>query len=123
MGMRNNTIFKPTKTNNMKPIIKQEQQDTTDTILTSDIKYKHIVVAINPYKVPTILSKPFDESGRELTFLSVAEDFTNGNGYPFSYNEDTIESMVNYAINTGWNVAVYPQSEWKAALKWLIDNA
>jgi hypothetical protein len=107
----------------MKPIIKQEQQDTTDTILTGMITKMHIVVGISQYGMPTILTKPFGDNGRDYTFLILSDEFIDGNGYNFSYNEDTIESMVNYAINTGWQVAVFPQSDWKAALKWLIDNA
>ena len=106
----------------MKPIIKQEQQDT---ILTSDITDSHLVVAVINGQ-PRILGRGWMQSGESLTFFALKgsmECITTGNGIPYSDDENTPQKMVEYTLTHNNPVAVFPQSDWKAALKWLIDNA
>ena len=103
----------------MKPIIKQEQQDT---ILTSEITDRHLVVAVINNE-PCILTKGHGETKDRLCFMSIGDAFTNGNGYRFGTLE-TIKDMTERAMSDkDSKVAVFPQSDWKAALQWLIDNA
>lgn len=115
------TIFNKNQITIMTPIIENQKQDT---ILTKDITWQHLVVAVIDGK-PCILGKPFEKSGRELTFFtlcSITNCITYGNGYDYSTNEDTPQKMVEYALGMGNKVAVFNQSDWKDALKWLIDN-
>lgn len=106
----------------MTPIIKAEAQDK---ILTSEITFNHIVVAIID-KSPTILSKGYKEASEQLSFKCISnatEIITMGNGYSFG-EIDTIKGMVEYALNVKQaNIAVFENTDWKQALQWLIDNA
>jgi hypothetical protein len=104
----------------MKPIIKQEQQDT---ILTSEITDRHLVVAVINGK-PRILGKGWNQGKYQLCFFAINDEMTIGNGVQYSNEQDTIKKMVEYVMSfSNTNIAVFTQSDWKAALKWLIDNA
>lgn len=109
----------------MKPIIKQEQQDT---ILTSEITNNHLIVAIIEGE-PCILGRGYYELPKKLIFFYLyghggQKIITEGNGRDF-HELDTIQKMVEYAItaNNKNKLAVYNQDDWKLALQWLIDNA
>lgn len=104
----------------MKPIIKQEQQDT---ILTSEITNRHIIVGINGSNYPCILYKPHSNDMSSLTFGAISNNMVYGNGWNFSSKENSIQKMVEYALKNGWQIAVFKECDWKLALQWLIDNA
>ena len=104
----------------MKPIIKEEK---TETILTSDITDIHLVVGII-FDRPSILSKGYTEGREELTFCNLEDTFVYGNGFNYTSADNTIQKMVELAIdNTENKVAVFKQDDWKQALQWLIYNA
>ena len=100
----------------MKPIIEKENQDT---ILTSEITGKHIVVGYSETKVPMILTREKFRGGT-FSFRLLNDVFTNGNGYD---DFDTIEEATNNQINKNAKIEVFNEKDWKKALQWLIDNA
>ena len=100
----------------MKPIIEKENQDT---ILTSEITGKHIVVGYSNTKAPMILTREKFREGT-FSFRLLNNVFTNGYGYS---DFDTIEEATNDQINENSKIEVFEEKDWKKALQWLIDNA
>ncbi len=105
----------------MTPIISREQQDT---ILTSEITDKHLVVAVIKAQ-PCILTKGYDQGNKDLSFFTFDRYFSYGNGYSLTDDYDTIQKMVDYWLcdKDCKAIAVFHESDWKKALQWLIDNA
>ena len=100
----------------MKPIIEKENQDT---ILTSEINGRHVVVGYSKTKEPMILTQENFIDGT-FSFRLLHDMFTNGNGYD---DFDTIEEATNDRINENSKIEVFYEKDWKKALQWLIDNA
>ena len=102
----------------MKPIIEKENQDT---ILTSEITGKHIIVGIQHGK-PIILTN----SGLKQVnyrFALLDSNFTNRNCY--GSDSQSIKTAIDKMIIYGGKVKleVFHEKDWKKALQWLIDNA
>jgi hypothetical protein len=98
-------------------------------IYSDQITEQHICVAIIS-GTPCILGKGYHEPNHRLSWLILGvTDYnhtaiiTKGNGYDVSYSHDTIQKMVDWAIDNKYTVKVYKKSDWKQALQWLIDNA
>ena len=100
----------------MKPIIEKENQDT---ILTSEITGRHVVVGCSKTKEPMILTRENFIDGT-FSFRILHDAFTSGNGYD---DFDTIEEATNDRINKNSKIEVFEEKDWKKALQWLIDNA
>jgi len=101
----------------MKPVIELPK---ADVILTSKITEEHIVVAVIS-KSPCILTKGYGEPESKMKFTTLANGFSYGLGYTTPFN--TLKEKVEWAINKNYPIVVFHQSDWKDALKWLIDNA
>lgn len=101
----------------MKPIIKREAEET---ILTSEINEKHIIVSIIEGQ-PCILTKGYYQSQDQQSFKVISDKFTIGNSY-YSNGFETIERIVSHAIMKKNKVEVFHEKDWKKALQWLIDN-
>ena len=100
----------------MKPILKKESKDV---ILTNEITKSHIVVGLNLYKRPVILtSKDYDSEDYKFTLFN--SGFTRNNGYG---KFESIRELVEYYMNLDWKLEVFHEKDWKKALQWLIDNA
>jgi hypothetical protein len=88
----------------------------------------HIVVAIINGD-PTILGKGYYEGMDKLTFFILGGDddsspITGGNGYDFSHTDDTVEKMIRKVLaNENNKVEAFHVTEWRAAMKWLLNNA
>ena len=99
----------------MKPILKNENKDV---ILTNKITKSHIVVGLNLYKRPVILTnKDYDTEDYKFTLFN--SGFTRNNGYG---KFESIQELVEYYIEAGWKLEVFHEKDWKKALQWLIDN-
>jgi hypothetical protein len=101
----------------MKPIIEIVKQDV---ILTSQIKEYHIIVAVINNN-PCILTTHTNGMQNILKFVIVSNEITLGNSYIGGKN--SIKERAEWAIENNHPIAVFHQSDWKDALKWLIDNA
>ena len=100
----------------MKPILKKGNKDV---ILTNKITKSHIVVGIDLYKHPVILTnKDYDTEDYKLTLFN--SGFTQNNGYG---KFESIQELVEYYMDSGWKLEVFHQKDWKKALQWLINNA
>ena len=100
----------------MKPILKKEDKNV---ILTNKITNKHIVVGIDLYKHPVILTNGnYNTKNYKLTLFN--NGFTRNNGYGVF---ESIQELVEYYLDSGWNIEVFHEKDWKEALQWLIDNA
>ena len=100
----------------MKPILKKENKDV---ILTNKITKSHIVVGLDLYKHPVILTnKDYDTEDYKFTLFN--SEFTRNNGYG---NFESIRELVEYYMNLDWKLEVFHEKNWKKALQWLIDNA
>ena len=100
----------------MKPILRKENKDV---ILTNKITNSHIVVGLDLYKHPVILTnKDYDTEDYKFTLLN--RGFTRNNGYG---NFESIQELVEYYMNSDWKLEVFHEKDWKKALQWLIDNA
>ena len=100
----------------MKPILKREN---IDVILTSKINIRHIVVGLNLANSPVILTtEKYGVEKYKLTLMN--RGFTLNKGYD---EFESIEELVEYYVEKGWNLEVFHEDDWKKALQWLIDNA
>lgn len=100
----------------MKPILKKENEDV---ILTSKITTKHIVVGLDSYNNPVILTtEKYGIEKYKLTLMN--EGFTRNNGYG---EFESIQKLVKFYIREGWKLEVFHEDDWKKALQWLINNA
>ena len=100
----------------MKPILKKESKDV---ILTNKITSNHIIVGLDLYNHPVILTKEnYDIEKYSLTLFN--SGFTRNNGYG---KFGSIQELVEYYMNSGWKLEVFHEKDWKKALQWLIDNA
>jgi len=107
----------------MKPII---STGTKDTILTSEITWNHLIVAVIQGE-PCILGRGYNEVDSNIPFFVLKNNcgskcITTGNGYPRSPKEDTPQKMVEFFIKQGEKVAVFHQDDWRDALTWLLEN-
>ena len=100
----------------MKPILKKESKDV---ILTNKITESHIVVGLDLYKHPVILTnKDYDTEDYKFTLFN--SGFTRINSYG---KFESIRELVEYYMNLDWKLEVFHEKDWKKALQWLIDNA
>ena len=100
----------------MKPILKKENKNV---ILTNEITKSHIVVGLDLYKRPVILTnKEYDTEDYKLTLFN--SGFTRSNGYG---KFESIQELVEFYMDSGWELEVFHEKDWKKALQWLIDNA
>lgn len=100
----------------MKPILKKENKDV---ILTNKITSSHIVVGLNLDNNPVILTNE-NYNTKNYKFTLFNSGFTRNNGYG---TFESIQELVEYYIETGWELEVFHEKDWKKALQWLIDNA
>ena len=100
----------------MKPILKKEDKDI---ILTDKITGSHIVVGLDLYNRPVILTNE-NYNIKNYKFTLFNSGFTRNNGYGAF---ESIQEIVEYYIEAGWKLEVFHQKDWKKALQWLIDNA
>ena len=100
----------------MKPILKKEDKDI---ILTDKITGSHIVVGLDLYNRPVILTNE-NYNTKNYKFTLFNTGFTRNNGYGAF---ESIQELVEYYIEAGWKLEVFHQKDWKKALQWLIDNA
>ena len=99
----------------MKPILKKEDKDI---ILTDKITGSHIVVGLDLYNRPVILTNK-DYGTEDYKFTLFNSGFTRNNGYG---KFESIQELVEYYIEAGWKLEVFHEKDWKKALQWLIDN-
>ena len=99
----------------MKPILKKEDKDV---ILTNKITSSHIVVGLNLDNNPVILTNG-NYNAKNYKFTLFNNGFTRNNGYGAF---ESIKELVEYYIETGWELEVFHEKDWKKALEWLIDN-
>jgi len=98
-------------------------QTQNDVININDITEEYLVVAVID-KHPCILGKGYRDDSKDLCFFTLNVDFTQGNGYDFSEEEDTIQKMVKEVLKEPKSkIEAFHQDNWKEALQWLIDNA
>lgn len=100
----------------MKPILKKEDKDI---ILTDKITGSHIVVGLNLYNRPVILTNK-DYGTEDYKFTLFNSGFTRNNGYGAF---KSIQELVEFYMKLGWKLEVFHEKDWKKALQWLIDNA
>lgn len=96
----------------MKPISKNKK----NTIFVEDITSKHLVVGITSYGSPVILTN----SMYEYRFTCINDQFSERNSYRGS---SSIQELVERYLESGWNIEVFHEDNWKEALKWLINNS
>ena len=100
----------------MKPILKNRE----DSIPVNHISSEHIIIGLDNYKKPIILTNS-EYNDNEFAFTCIDNEFTNRNSYE---KFDSIEEAIEYSINNkGYIIEVFEQKDWKKALQWLIDNA
>ena len=100
----------------MKPILKKEDKDI---ILTDKITGSHIVVGLDLYNRPVILTNK-DYGTEDYKFTLFNSGFTRNNGYG---KFESIQELVEYYLKLNWKLEVFHERDWKKALQWLIDNA
>jgi hypothetical protein len=103
--------------------MKIQTQKQNDVININDITREYLVVAVINGN-PTILSKGWGQDITQLRFKQINESFTEGNGWVFSSEANTIQKMIEMAIQEpNLKIEAFHQRNWKEALQWLIDNA
>jgi hypothetical protein len=103
--------------------MKIQTQKQNDVINIEDINEDYLVVAVI-HGSPRILSKGWGEDNSQFSFFNLKDDFTLGNGIPYSDETNTIQKMIERAIQEpNSKIEVFHQRNWKEALQWLIDNA
>jgi hypothetical protein len=105
--------------------MKIQTQKHYDVINIEDINEDYLVVAVINGN-PTILSKGWGQDETQLRFKQINKSFTEGNGWVFSNEEDTIQKMISYlddGFKGTYKIEAFHQRNWKDALQWLINNA
>ena len=100
----------------MKPILEKQNKDV---ILIDKITTNHIIVGLNKYNDPVILTNGIYDSN-DFAFSPINNEFTNRNAYNH-YN--SIQEAIKHSFQDFWKIEVFHQKDWKKALQWLIDNA
>jgi hypothetical protein len=98
-------------------------QTQNDVINIEDINEDYLVVAVI-LGAPRILSKGWEEGNSQFSFFNLKDNFTLGNGIPYPGEGNTIQKMIEMAIQEpNSKIEAFHQRNWKEALQWLIDNA